>query len=130
MAGISSSTLGSQTAAQAGLQQLKVQQALQNAERAEQLARSLRSQANEAQRTADRAQEEARVLYVRSDQAQSAAGQARQGVAMMKSAGEMQTRLAGTVEQASARQERAVSPPAPVLNSSGQVTGIIVNTTA
>lgn len=130
MAGITSSTVGSQTAVQAGLQQLKVQQALQNAERAEQTARSLRARANEAQRVADQAQESARTLYVRSDQAQSAAGQARQGVAMMRSAGEMQTRLAGAVEQANTRQESVSSTAAPVLNSSGQVTGTIVNTTA
>lgn len=132
MAGISSSSVGSQAVAQAGLQQLKVQQALQGAERAEQTARSLRAQANQAQQVADRAQEDARSLYVRSDQAQTAAGQARQGVAMMKSVGEMQSNLSGRVEQVVAKQESTVTAAAsePVLNSSGQVTGTIVNTTA
>lgn len=122
---------------------MKVQQARQNAERAEQTARALEARAAEAQNVADRAQENARTLSVRSGQAQSAAGQARQGLAMARSVGEMQTGLSNTVGQAN---ERAVnvqaSPPAdaraglpaqrtqPVVNMSGQVTGTVVNTTA
>jgi ABC-type hemin transport system substrate-binding protein len=120
-----------QSATQAALQQLKVQQAKQNADRAEVAARSLRAQANAAQSEADRAQENARSLYVRSDRAETAAGQARQGVAMIQSSGEMRVRLADTASQAAERQtETQPVQPAPVVNTSGQVTGTVVNTTA
>lgn len=119
------------------MQQLKVQQAKQNAERAEFAARALRAQANEAQQVADRAQEEARGLYVRSDQAQSVAGQARQGLAVLKSVGMMQTSLADKASQVSERQAQIqqsqmqqTSAPAPVVNTSGQVTGTVINTVA
>ncbi len=114
------------------MQQLKVQQAKQNAEQAEFAARALRAQANEVQQAADRAQEEARSLFVRSDQAQSAAGQARQGLAMLKSFDTMQTRLVNAISQAGERQVQMqqASAPAPVVNTSGQVTGTVVNTVA
>jgi methyl-accepting chemotaxis protein len=145
MAAISSSA-GLQAATQAAFQQLKVQQARQNAERAEQTARALESKAVEAQQVADRAQENARSLSVRSSQAQSVAGQARQGLAMIRSVEEMQTGLSNTVSQANERMVRtegsaqvgpsaaASAPPVPdaqpVVNTSGQVTGTVVNTTA
>lgn len=126
------STVGMQAATQAAMQQLKVQQAKQNAERAEFAARALRAQANEAQQVADRAQEDARNLYVRSDQAQSAAGEARHGLAMLKSIGAMQSSLANAVSQAGERQMQMqqASEPAPVVNTSGQVTGRVINTVA
>lgn len=117
------------------MQQLKVQQAKQNAERAEFAARSLRAQANAAQQVADRAQEEARSLYVRSDQALSAAGQARHGLAMLKSVGTMEASLSNAASQASERQAQMqpvqqAEMPAPVVNTSGQVTGTVINTVA
>lgn len=114
------------------MQQLKVQQAKQNAERAEFAARALRAQANEVQRVADRAQEDARSLYVRSDQAHSAAGQARQGLAMLKSVGTMEATLTNVANQASERQVQLQqsSAPAPVVNTSGQMTGTVINTVA
>lgn len=136
-----SSTVGFQAATQAAFQQLKLQQARQNAERAEQAARSLQSQAVEAQRVADRAQEDARSLSVQSSQAQRAAGQAKQGLAMIQSVDEMKASLSSTLTQVSERQESVRSSPAPsvsapakesppVVNLSGQVTGTVVNTTA
>lgn len=138
MAAISSTSVGAQAATQAGWQQLRLQQARQTAERAEQAAQALASKAADAQRVADRADENARSLYVQSDRASSAAGQARQGLAMASSVGEMQTSLANTVDQVSERQSgkevdiqvasRAEAPP--VLNTSGQMTGTVVNTTA
>lgn len=117
---------------------MKVQQARQNAERAEQVARVMVAKAGEAQRVADRAQENARSMTVQSDQAQTAAGQARQGVAMIQSVGNMQVRLANTAGQiaekvAEAKPAASVeSVPAspPVINTSGQMTGTRVNTTA
>jgi hypothetical protein len=147
---VTSATSNSLSAAQLGTQQLRVKLAKQNAERAEAAAQSLRSQADSAQREASQAQENARSLYVRSEQAQSVAGQARQGVAAMRSQGEMQVRLSNTVDQVVERTEvttidatvtRASSPAStssaleqraaqPVVNTSGQVTGRVVNTTA
>jgi sRNA-binding protein len=138
MAAISSSTsVGSQAATQAGWQQLRLQQARQNAARAEQTAQALAAKAADAQQVAARADESARSLYVQSEQASSVAGQARQGLAMIRSASEMQNSLSNTVSQVSVRQEVKVtdtqtspveSPP--VVNTSGQVTGVVVNTTA
>lgn len=135
-----SSTVGMQAVAQSGLQQLKLQQARQNAERAEMTARSLQAQAAGAQREADRAQEKARSLTVQANQAQDVAGKARQGLVMTRSASEMGQRLTNTVEQASERMnvaqtsEAADKPTgaatAPVVNLAGQTTGTLVNTTA
>jgi len=141
---VTSATSSSLSAAQLGMQQLRVQQAKQNAERAETAAQSLRAQADAAQREASQAQDNARSLYVRSDQAQNVAGQARQGLAAMRSQGEMQVRLSNTVDQVVERANvttvtttdsaatGAVAPVAaqPVVNTSGQLTGTVVNTTA
>jgi hypothetical protein len=137
-----SSTVGMQAVTQAAFQQFKLQQARQNAERAEQAALSLQAKAAEARRVAENAQENARSLSVQSKQAQSIAGQAKQGVAMVESVTDMQTRLSGTVDQTSRRQAdlsvpetaapvttSAASYPA-VSTSSVQTTGTLVNTTA
>lgn len=139
---VTSATSNSLSASQLGMQQLRVRQAEQNAERAESAARLLRSQADAAQREANQAHENARSLYVRSDQAQSVAGQARQGLAAIRSQSEMQVRLSNTVDQVveranaggtitngslKASDQRAAQP---VTNTSGQVTGRVVNTTA
>ena len=140
MAAISSSA-GFQAATQAAFQQMKVVQARQNADRAEQVARSLAAQAGEAQRVADRAQENARSLSVQSGEAKMVAGRARQGVAMIQSVGNMQASMANTVTQVTQRAEAEstatlpattakASAPSPVINTSGQVTGTNVNTTA
>lgn len=129
------STVGSQAAIQGAMQQLKVQQAKQNAERAEATARALSAKASEAHRAADRAQENANALSVQAEQANSVAGQARQGLSALKSVSEMQARLAHTVGQVSERigvapQDTHQDASAPVLNTSGQLTGVVVNTTA
>lgn len=135
-----SSTAGSQTVAQGALQELRIQQARQNAGKAEQVARSLRQQAVEAQRNADRADENARSLSVQSAQAESIAGRARQGLAAMRSVGEMQTQLSQAVGRISEQLESGlpvsdvsgdVAPAlVPVVNTSGQITGTLINTTA
>jgi len=135
-----SSTAGSQSVAQSTLQELRIQQARQNAGRAEQVASSLRQQAAEAQRNADRAEANARSLSVQSVQAETVAGRARQGLAAIRSAGEMQTQLSQVVGRISGKSESSlpasdvsgnVAPaPAPVVNTSGQITGTLINTTA
>lgn len=123
---------------QRAFQQLQVQEARRNAERAEAVAQSLSAKAADAQRSADRAQENARSLTVQADEARSVAGQARQGIAAMKSADAMRASLYSTAGQVSERigvdvpeqVASSVEPAAPVLNTSGQVTGVVVNTTA
>jgi len=132
-----SSTAGMQAVTQAAFQQLKLQQARQNADRAEQVARALQTKAAAAQQVADQAQEDARSLTVQSSRAQNIAGQARQGVAMVESVGEMQTRLSGTIDRVAQMQVEVPVPEVtspvpgnPVINTSGQATGTLVNTTA
>lgn len=135
-----SSTSGSQFVAHSALQQLRIQQARQNAGQAEQVARSLRQQAAEAQRNADRAEENARSLAVQSDQAETIAGNARQGLSALKSAEDMKVQLSQTVGRISEKIDsdvpvtvvsgNYVPAPAPVFNTSGQMTGTLVNTTA
>ena len=128
------------SANQYGLQQLRQQQAMRNADQAEQAAQSLRAQANQAQIVADRAQETARSLTVQSDQAQAKAGQARQGLAAAGSAQQAVAQLEKSVDQALTREQAVVptaamapatattpsTSPAPVVNTQGQVTGTLV----
>jgi len=134
-----SSIAGSQTVTQSALQELRLQQARQNAGRAEQVARSLQRQAADAQRDVDRAEASARSLAVQSEQAQNIAGRVRQGLAALRSVGEMQSRLSATVDQVSVQlgvvpvtneSAEVTSAPTPVINTSGQLTGTVVNTTA
>lgn len=133
-----SSTIGMQSATQAAFQQLKLQQARQNANRAEQVARSLQTEAANAQREAARAQENANSLSVRSSQAQGEAGKARQGVELVRSVSGMTENLSSVLDRVSEGTPVAKTPtstatppaPAPVVNTSGQVTGSIINTIA
>lgn len=132
-----SSAIGLQSVTQTAFQQLKLQQARQNADRAEQLARNLQVEAAEAQREADRAQENARSLSVRSSQAQGEAGRARQGLAMIRSVNDMQeglttvlNRVAGSSGNDVEIDSTAPAQAAPVINTSGQVTGTMINTAA
>lgn len=136
MAAITSTT-GSQAASQMMWQQLSLQQARQNAERAGQVARSLQERAAEAQGVAARAEDNARSLAARADQAQTAAGRARQGLAAIRSVGEMRRQLFDTVNRVGNQSDVAQVAGGgesltaePVVNTSGQVTGTVVNTTA
>jgi hypothetical protein len=137
-----SSISGALSATQSGLQQLRLLQAQRAAEQAEQTARSLQVQAQDAQRKAVHAQENARSITIQADQAQSVAGQARQGVAIVKTVGDMQSQISNVVSQVTEKlgiAETAVVTPktvapattaAPVVNTQGQLTGTVVNTTA
>lgn len=127
MAIVSSTTTPNPTAD--AFRQLRVQQAKQVAQDAEENARSLQIQARDAQATADRAQERARDLGIQSDQALSTADRARQGVAALQTAGQMQARLGSALEKA-AQVAPTPQQPQPVANSLGQVTGQVVNVTA
>lgn len=131
-----SSTVGLQGVTQTAFQQLKLQQARQNADRAEQQARSLQIQAADAQRDADRAEENARDLSVRSSRAQSDAGRARQGLAMIRSVNEIKSDLSSVLARVGLPMNEVESgsiKPAettPIINTSGQLTGTVVNTVA
>lgn len=123
-----------------GWQQLKLQQARRNADQAEQVARSLKYEANAAQRVADRAEENARTLGVQSDNAQVKAGQARQGLAALSSEQLAGRLLSSRVDQVLGRQQAAAAAApstgvanasgSAVVNTQGQVTGTIINTQA
>lgn len=129
-----SSISGAQSAAQSGLQQLKLQQAKRDAEQAEQTASALQAQARDAQQRAGEAQENARSVTAQSDQAQANAGQARQGLAVVRAIGQMQTQLTNVVAQVTGKlavpEPAAPTPVPPVVNAQGQVTGTVINTTA
>ena len=135
MAGISSIS-GAQAAAQSGVQQFKLLQAERNAQQAEQTARALQAEASDAQQAAREAEEEARSVTARADQAQTNAGRARQGVAAIRAVGQSQIQLANPVTPVAqtpklagpAAPTRSATPP--VVNTQGQLTGTVVNTTA
>jgi hypothetical protein len=111
MAISSSANLGSVTSA--AFSQLRVQQAQQNAQRAEAEARALVASARAAQSNADRAQEGARSLKVQADQAQGDASQARQGVDALQSAARSRTELGSRLGQVIESQSRRDSASGP-----------------
>lgn len=76
-----------------GSQEFKLQQARRDAERAEQTARSLQTQARDAKQEANQAIDYALSVATQADRAQADAGQARRGVAVINAAGQ----LTGTV---------------------------------
>lgn len=127
---------GAQSAAQSGLVQLRLQQARRNAEQAEQVAQALQAQARDAQQQAGEAQENARSIAIQATQAQGVAGQARQGLAAVQTVGQLQTQLSSVVSGVT--EKLKVTTPAvpvqtstqPVINTQGQTTGTVVNTTA
>jgi len=137
---IGSSTSGLPSATQDAWQQLKLQQAQRDADRADWNAQALQAQAQQAQRVANRAEDVARSLSVQADQAQSEAGKARQGLASLSSLGQMQKLVNHVSEQvfptptetqpAVPAGGQAQSSATPVVNTQGQVTGTVVNTTA
>lgn len=112
--------------------QIQLQQARQNADRAEQQAAALQAKAQSAQTVADRAQENARSLQVQSRQAHGDAAQARLNLATQNSAGEVQSQLGDLRTQIANVLESDIfsDSAAPVVNTSGQQTGTLVNVTA
>lgn len=135
---ITASLSGTQPIVQSGLQQLKLQQARRNAAQAEQTAQALQTQADEAQRRAAHEQENARSLSVQADQAQGDAGRARQGLALIQTSSDSVTQLGRVADQVIQKQQSSqaatpapsVQESKPVVNTQGQVTGTVINTTA
>lgn len=129
------SASGAQSASGGLWAQLQLQQARRNADQAEQQAAALQSQARSAQSVADRAQENARSLQVQSRQAQGDASQARLNLATKNSVGEVQSQLGDLKTQISKVLQSeplgaTATTAAPVVNTSGQQTGTLVNVTA
>jgi chromosome segregation ATPase len=121
--GASSSTFGFAT------EQLRVQQARRNADRAEAAANALQRQAAGAQRQADAAQENARSLKVRSDEAQGDAGQARQQVSSLQSVQGLQQQFS-TLRTQISEGLAALDTQSTSINADGQTTGTLVNEVA
>jgi sRNA-binding protein len=126
------SVSGTQAATSGAWAQLQLQQARQDANRAEQQAAALQARAASAQTVADRAQENARSLQVQSRQAQGDAAQARLNLASRDAVGEVQSQLSNLRTQIAdvLQSDTLSSTLAPVINSSGQETGTLVNVTA
>jgi len=129
------SASGAQSASSGLWAQLQLQQARRNADQAEQQAAALQAQAQSAQGVADRAQENARSLQVQSRQAAGDASQARLDLATQTSVGEVQSKLSDLKTQIGKvlQSDAPIVPPAPsapVVNTSGQQTGTLVNVTA
>lgn len=95
----------------------------------------LQARAREAQGVADRAQENARSLAVQSNQAQNEAGQARQGLANRVAVNQVQSSLGALREQMAEVSQAVLGASGavtlvPVVNAYGQETGKILNITA
>lgn len=137
---IGSSTSGLPPATQNAWQQIKLQQAQRDADRADSNAQALQAQAQQAQRVANRAEDVARSLSVQAEQAQSEAGKARQGLASLSSLGQMQSLLNHVSEQvfptptdtqpSVPAASQAQTSATPVVSALGVVKGTLVNTTA
>jgi hypothetical protein len=125
-----------QTSVSSAASQLRLQQATRDAEQAEQNARSLAADARQAWRVANDAQQSARSISAKADQAQTNATQARMGVTAIKTGTQVQVQLVGaTGSTAEVAKATEAGPPAPstaspVVNTQGQLTGRVVNTTA
>jgi chromosome segregation ATPase len=131
------SASGAQSAGSGLWAQLQLQQARRSADQAEQQASALQAQAQSAQSVANRAQENARSLQVQSRQAQGDASQARLNLATQNAVGEVQSQLGDLKTQISQVLQSeplgataTTATPAPVVNTSGQQTGTLVNVTA
>ena len=113
-------SLNTQSAAQSGAQ-ARLQQAKREAERAERVAQTLQASAQNAENEARRADQEASSLSAQSNQATAEARGARQNV----------NALTNEQQRSKTQQVSQVKfTPLPVLNTQGQLTGTVVNTTA
>ena len=134
---IGSATSSSAAISQSILQTLKLQDAKRSAEQAQFRAQDLQNQAADEQRVADNAQEKARSLRVEANQAQADVGRASQGLQALQSLSQMSSRLDQIYTQVAQKQHDSLPTSSaqapqqgPTVNSQGQVTGRIINTTA
>lgn len=136
-----SSTAGS--SGNSAAQQAVVQQAKRVADQAESAAQTLEAQAANAQTRATEAEGYARTLNIQAGQAQLGAGYSEQQLSALQLSGQINSEVAAgpnytpniSVQRAIAYSlaPQPVTVPvstAPVLNTQGQVTGKIINTSA
>jgi multidrug resistance efflux pump len=132
---------------QSAWQQLQLQQARRNVEQAEQNASALQQQADNAQAAVQSAQAQASALWNQASQAQNNANQESVQLQTATAWGQIGTNVSNTVTQVvnnlavpktptppaapvAASTVVSVKAPAAVVNTSGQTTGTIINTTA
>lgn len=136
MSTISSISSASQSASASSSLQSALQQAKRNANQAETEAQTLQQQASSAQATASSAQAYASSLNIQSAQAQLTVGFTQQSLDAVQVAGQIDTEIPAALNniinlQASKADSVAIpTTKPPVVNTSGQVTGKIINTSA
>ena len=135
MPAISSVTASSANSSSSSGVQAALQQAKRVANQAEATAQALESQANHAQAAASDAQNYASSLNIQANQAQLNVGWTQQKLAAVETAGQLSTEITSVVNNvvnAHPAKQTAVTPAPtpPVVNTQGQVTGKIINTSA
>lgn len=123
--GIGALSLSTSAALQSGAQ-ARLQQAQREAARAEQNAQSLQASAQNAKQEARRAAQEAKTLSAQSDQATVEARSARQNVTEISN----QQQRDSIAQQVTNVKFTPLPGPPPVVNTQGQLTGTMVNTSA
>lgn len=113
-----------------------LQQAKRAADQAESAAQTLETQASAAQNAASNAQGYADSLSIQAGQAQLNVGWSQQNLAAVETAGQLSSQISSVVTNVVDVQQNRPShiatpaPTPPVLNTQGQVTGKIINTSA
>ena len=133
-----SAVSASQTASSSSSLQAALQQAKRTASQAETDAQTLEQQAASAQAAASNAQAYAGSLNIQASQAQLNVGWTQQSLDAVEVAGQINTEIPAVLSnivnvQASKATSEAEAIPVtkpPVVNTSGQVTGKIINTSA
>ena len=116
--------------------QTALQQAKRAADQAESTAQALDAQAGDAQAVASSAQNYASALSVQAGEAQLNVGWTQQSLAAIETAGQLNTRISTALTNVINVQQSKVAtvsvpiPKPPVVNTQGQVTGKIINTSA
>jgi len=135
MPGISSFSSVSGSAGASGGQQAALQQAKRAADQAETTARTLATQAANAEAKASDAEGYARSLSIQSGQAQLNVGYTQQKLSALETGNTISRQISSVitnvVEAKPAKAVPAAVPATPaVVNTQGQVTGKIINTSA
>jgi len=135
MSAISSVSASQSTSASSSLQ-TTLQQAKRAADQAESTAQTLETQATEAQEAASSAQGYASSLSIQAGQAQLNVGWTQQDLSAVETAGQLSTQISSVIANVVDVQQSRLAviatpiPKPPVINTQGQVTGKIINTSA
>ena len=135
MATISSISASQPTSANSALQ-TALQQAKRTADQAQSTAQTLEAQATAAQNAASNAQNYADSLSIQAGQARLNVGWTQQDLAEVETAGQLSSQISSVItnvvdaEQSKVSNLAASVPKSPVVNTQGQITGKIINTSA